>query len=258
MTHRVGAATLMAVLVAGASLALTQPVRADLHGGLTDTVEETVDTTVEVVDETVNQTEGTLAGTVEDAEAILTGTTTTTAIATTTATTTTTTTSPASSPPTTAGGTGTSDDAFLAGDADGAASGEGEDESEGAGLGIGGGQSPDSGSSDDQIPSRLDRLSVLATAGGLGDFSVSEPTATRSSIDTSLYGRMLDWLSGTGSGLGVLAAPLLGLEILFRALLSAGSGLVAPISLLAAFVARSLVAGRERRNGPMREAFSGG
>lgn len=90
-------------------------------------------------------------------------------------------------------------------------------------------------------------LTVLSVAGGLTDPSILEPVRFVALPDESLYGRLLDWLVGAGSGLlGLLAGPLLALEILLRALLSAGSGLVAPASLLVSYLGRLLWESRGR------------
>ena len=89
----------------------------------------------------------------------------------------------------------------------------------------------------------LDELRVLAVTNGFTRED-QRPVVANRIDDSSLYGRLLGWLTSTGSALRVLAAPLLGFEILVRALLSAGSGLVAPLSLLAAFVFRMLREGR--------------
>lgn len=91
-------------------------------------------------------------------------------------------------------------------------------------------------------------LTVLAVAGGLDDPSVLEAASVGPIADQSIYGRLLGWLTAAGSGpLGLLAGPLLALEILLRALLSAGSGMVAPASLLASYLVRLLWDGRMLR-----------
>ena len=96
-----------------------------------------------------------------------------------------------------------------------------------------------------------DGLDVLVVAAGLADPSLFEPVRIVAPRDDSLYGRLLDWLAGAGSGvLGLLAGPLLALEILLRALLSAGSGLVAPASLLVSYLLRLLWESRARNARP--------
>lgn len=83
----------------------------------------------------------------------------------------------------------------------------------------------------------FDALTVLSAAHGLSDSSVSELVDVASVTDASLYGRLLRWLTAAESGVfGLLAGPVLALEILLRALTSAGSGLVAPLSLLSAYL----------------------
>jgi hypothetical protein len=57
---------------------------------------------------------------------------------------------------------------------------------------------------------------------------------------TTLFDRALDWLTSSASLRSVLAGPLIALQVLLRALLSAGSGVVAPASMLAAILAVSL------------------
>lgn len=96
-----------------------------------------------------------------------------------------------------------------------------------------------------------DGLDVLVVAAGLADPTLFEPVRIVAPRDDSLYGRLLDWLTGAGSGLlGLLAGPLLALEILLRALLSAGSGLVAPASLLVSYLLRLLWESRARNARP--------
>lgn len=93
----------------------------------------------------------------------------------------------------------------------------------------------------DPVRADLDSLRVLASATG------AEHDSTVARIgDTGLYARLLGWLDTAGGLADYLASSLLGLEILLRALLSAGSGLVAPASLLLAFVAHVLSDGRRR------------
>lgn len=91
----------------------------------------------------------------------------------------------------------------------------------------------------------LDSLTVLATATGL-----ERPVPVVQAVDDSIYARLLSWLGGGGI-VDLLAGPLLGLEILLRALLSAGSGLVAPTSLLAALVFVWLRESRGRQRRPV-------
>lgn len=91
-------------------------------------------------------------------------------------------------------------------------------------------------------------LSVLAAANGVSELSDSEMVDVASVTDTSLYGRLIGWLTSAQSGVfGLLAGPLLSLEILLRALTSAGSGLVAPLSLLSAYLVRIIRQLRVRR-----------
>lgn len=91
-----------------------------------------------------------------------------------------------------------------------------------------------------------DALTVLAVVGGFRDPAVLEAASVGPIADPSLYGRLLGWLTAAGTGLlGLLAGPLLALEILLRALLSAGSGMVAPASLLASYLLRLLWEGRD-------------
>lgn len=90
-------------------------------------------------------------------------------------------------------------------------------------------------------------LTVLSAAGGVSDLGTLETVSLSAITDETLYGRLLSWLTGAGAGiLGILAGPLLALEILFRALLSAGSGLVAPASLLASYLLRLVWEARPR------------
>lgn len=85
----------------------------------------------------------------------------------------------------------------------------------------------------------FESLAVLSAAYGLADSSVPELVDVASVADVSLYGRLLGWLTSAQSGVfGLLAGPLVALEILLRALTSAGSGLVAPLSLLSAYLFR--------------------
>lgn len=103
-------------------------------------------------------------------------------------------------------------------------------------------------SSDDEVMIEADRLTVLSAAGGLTDLTVLETVSIAAITDDSIYGRLLEWLAGAGPGLaGVLAGPLLAVEIFLRALLSAGSGMVAPASLLGSYLLRLVWEGRFRR-----------
>ncbi|HVR33339.1 MAG TPA: hypothetical protein VMS74_11620, partial [Acidimicrobiia bacterium] len=72
-------------------------------------------------------------------------------------------------------------------------------------------------------------------------------TAATTDSASTLFDRALDWLTSSGSLLAILAGSLLALQVLLRALLSAGYGLVAPASLLAAFLAVSLHERRQPR-----------
>jgi hypothetical protein len=93
-------------------------------------------------------------------------------------------------------------------------------------------------------------LAVLGSAGGLSDLASLDPVVVGPAMDATLYGRLLAWLSAAGSGLGALAGQLLGLDILLRALLSAGSGLVAPISMFGAMLVRAMWTSRVARPAP--------
>lgn len=116
---------------------------------------------------------------------------------------------------------------------------------ESAGVAVSGGGGEDR---EDGAAAATDGLTVLSAAGGLTDMTVLEPVSIEAIVDDSLYGRLLSWLSGAGSGLlGLLAGPLLAFEILLRALLSAGSGLVAPASLLASYLVRLVWETRRRQ-----------
>jgi hypothetical protein len=95
---------------------------------------------------------------------------------------------------------------------------------------------------------RTESLEVLSAPLGLTDIDTAGPGPASESRDPSIYGRLLEWLTRTGPGtLRLLAGPLLGLEILVRALLSAGSGLVAPLSLLTAYVVHGVWSMRTRQ-----------
>lgn len=116
---------------------------------------------------------------------------------------------------------------------DRAAEAEDEGDDSVVGSGVGNSTRPDRGQVD------ADGLTVLSAAGGLSDLDVLEEVSVAAISDDSLYGRLLSWIAGAGTGiLGILVGPLLALEILLRALLSAGSGLVAPASLLASYLFR--------------------
>ena len=69
------------------------------------------------------------------------------------------------------------------------------------------------------------------------------PVVLSPSLSQSLLSQILDWLSEVNAG-SFLAAPFLGLQVLFRALASAGKGLLVPGVMLAAL---ALVMARDRR-----------
>lgn len=246
-------AALMAITLVVPSVAA----RADLLGGVTDWVDDTVDDTVvtteDIVDNTIgdtgtglDETVDSLTDTVDTVSEELTGAVdetagdvltdpTTPTTTTTTIPTITTTTVPRSTTTTT---TATTPTTVPLSRADMSATSD-EDRTEAV---IADRNSPPGGSG---LSGEV--LTVLSVAGGLTDPSILEPVRFVALPDESLYGRLLDWLVGAGSGLlGLLAGPLLALEILLRALLSAGSGLVAPASLLVSYLGRLLWESRGR------------
>jgi hypothetical protein len=245
---------LAATFVAACLLVPVAPAAADLLGDLTDEVEDTVDDLVtndgvsdlvdeteETLDETVDDVGETLSAIIDDTSEELIDTTTTTSTPSTTTqtttTTTTTTTAPAASTPTTAppgAGSSPGDDASSRDEVTGTP-GVTEQPTEGTTVA----ELPGTGSGSDPTA-----LRVVAAAEPA---PLSEPSGP----DGAVYARLLGWLTAGGFGvLGVLAAPLLGLEILLRALLSAGSGLVAPLSLLASYLVRLIWVGRQDADAP--------
>jgi hypothetical protein len=104
----------------------------------------------------------------------------------------------------------------------------------------------------DQILSDVDDLGSLALArvlqAALANTRGTLPTVAGTLVDTSGAGWLMgltDWLRGTANGLAdFLSIPLRLLELLVRALLTAGSGLVAPASLALAF---TIYAVKDRR-----------
>ena len=248
----------------------TTPASADLLGGLTDLIDETVDNASELIDSTVGSTgtvldpvvdsltdavvdtTGALTATVDDLSTALTdpveegrdastgdsadpadesGSTTTTAPRQQTTTTTTTTVPRRSDDEMVDGAKSETDD-------------RGSRERSGAVPIRNLPPPPQSGT---VAGERFGSLNVLAAAGGLPSVEPSvRPLLV--SDDLALYDRLLDWLGRSGSGLlSILAWPLLVLEILLRALVSAGSGLVAPLSLLAALCVSVMLGRRERQ-----------
>ena len=202
----------------------------DLADDLTDAVAETSDALADVVDDTsdgltdtVNDIAEPIFGTEEETTTIVTTSTTVPGPTTTApAATTSPTTATAAQPSEPIGGDGDAVDddsvAMVAGPSDGAGSVAEADRAE-RGM--------------------ADSLTVLSAAGGITDVAVLEPISIVPSADASIYGRLLEWLADAGSTVrALLAGPLLALEILIRALVSAGSGLVAPISLLGAYLIR--------------------
>lgn len=211
-------------------LGLGAPASADLLGGLTDPVED-VGRSVEDIENAVEDAAEPVVDAIEDAadqpkDVLPTTTSTTTTTIATVPATTTTTVAPApssESPP-----------AEVPADSS-------EESDAGAAAPVR--PPPDSG--EDPPPTEpggrravrlFEGLAADAGSAGVGSGALAGPAA-----DPSIYGRLLGWLTTAGV-LGTLAGPLLALEILLRAIVSAGSGLVAPLSLLGAF----LVLGRER------------
>lgn len=266
MAHR-GAtrAAAVAALMAITTVAPAVGAGADLHGGTTDEVidssgsivdgtvddtgtalDESVDEVTTVVDdtgqdltETVDSTTDPVTGTVDDTTDPALGTVDDPLPADDPAPPR----SPATSPTTSTTLPGSSDSSGdEAADLDSLDLGEtGDDEDEGAVVAPLGGDPSEPGGFD------TDRLTVLSAAGGVSDLGTLETVLLSAITDETLYGRLLSWLTGAGAGiLGTLAGPLLALEILFRALLSAGSGLVAPASLLASYLLRLVWESRSR------------
>lgn len=247
---------------------------ADLGGALTDALDETVESTgtaldssvdsvTDAVDGTVGST-GTaldepvdaLTDTVDDVSAaILTTdeepvTTTTTTAPVSTGVVTDTTTSPSTTSPSTTSPSTT----IVAETAESAEDPVGVlPEDTGAtivaGQGDGGSVESRGNGPPNREASSAESLTVLSLASGLTDPAIPEPVIFGSALDSSLYGRLLDWLTSSGSGMrALLLGPLLALEIVFRALLSAGSGLVAPLSLLGAYLAQFMWRSRDARS----------
>ncbi|MDX1447939.1 MAG: hypothetical protein R3246_02655 [Acidimicrobiia bacterium] len=194
----------------------------------TGTVTKTVDDTVDTVDDTLSAGTETVTDVVRQTGGTLIGDTTTDSP--------TTTTTPTTPLPTSSSDrTTTSEPATTTVAARAAVAVEDETERTSA---AGVSRPADSGAPSSR-QSFGDDLAVLSVARGLGDPSALEPMRIVPVEDSSLYTRLLGWLSGAGSAfLGLLAGPLLALEILLRALLSAGSGLVAPASLLVSYLGR--------------------
>ncbi|MFP5333162.1 MAG: hypothetical protein ACLGHX_12500 [Acidimicrobiia bacterium] len=247
MAHRGRVRVVVLAAMVSATL-LPLVARADLLGGVTEVVDDTSDTTTDAVDSTVDTTETVVDSTVGDSGTVvgepvddLTDTADETSdLLDTVATpdpdsspgsTTTTTTLSGPTTTTTLAPALTSDDVEAPDDE--------ADATAGSGGGAGDGQDGASGA---------DGLTVLSAAGGLTDLTVLEPVSIEAIADESFYARLLSWLSGAGTGLlGLLAGPLLALEILLRALLSAGSGLVAPASLLVSYLVRLVWETRRRQ-----------
>ncbi|MEX1271380.1 MAG: hypothetical protein WEB55_02905 [Acidimicrobiia bacterium] len=258
----------MCCVVATAMFAPIAPAHADLLGGLTDTVDDTVESGGDLIDDTAASTDTALDEPVEDAvgfveetsddltdvvdataETIIdedeaSTTDPSTEDVSTTTTTTTTTTTPS------AVGTSTTTTSVPEQNTDEPDRMLDEDHTlpvvdrGTGGVSGGGGESVGSRSADP------DALTVLSAVGGLTDPVHLEPISLDPITDTSLYGRLLGWLAAAGTGVqALLAGPLLALEILIRALVSAGSGLVAPISMLAAYLGHMTWETRNSRRG---------
>jgi len=260
--RRKGAATAWSALLAACLLfGAAAPVSADLLGGLTETVDEPVDATTDLVDDgaestvldepvdsltdTVDETVGELTGVVDDTvdDTVTTTSTTTTTTTTTTVPSSTTTTVPDDETDEgaveTSGEPPTGSEEVIVAPQPPPSDGDG---------------GPASTSSVDTVL-RTESLEVLSAPLGLTEIETAGLGPASESRDPSIYGRLLEWLTGTGPGaLRLLAGPLLGLEILVRALLSAGSGLVAPLSLLTAYVVQGVWSMRTRQTPVTRPA----
>ena len=91
---------------------------------------------------------------------------------------------------------------------------------------------------------------VLQSA--LVESDATDQLADPQPIDAGWLNGLTAWLRDhTGGLLDLLALPIRLLELLVRALLTAGSGLIAPLSMLLAFTACALKDRRWARVGPV-------